>query len=87
MSLRRCFESVRRYEQEWVRLSNRVAYWLDYDNAYFTFTNKYIESVWWLLKNIWDQGLMYKGYRIQWYSTLIGTGLSSHEVAQNYQVV
>jgi isoleucyl-tRNA synthetase len=83
----RCFASVRRYEQEWVRMSNRVAYWLDYDNAYFTFTNKYIESVWWLLKNIWDQGLMYKGYRIQWYSTLIGTGLSSHEVAQNYQVV
>jgi len=83
----RCFESVRRYEQEWVRLSNRIAFWLDYDNAYFTFTNKYIESVWWLLRQIYDRGLMYKGYKIQWYSTLVGTGLSSHEVAQNWQTV
>lgn len=84
---KRCFESVRRYEHEWVRLSNRIAFWLDYDNAYFTFTNKYIESVWWLLKQIYDRGLMYKGYKIQWYSTLVGTGLSSHEVAQNWQTV
>ncbi|MDQ3023637.1 MAG: class I tRNA ligase family protein, partial [bacterium] len=84
---KRCFDSVRRYEQDWQKLSSRVGYWLDYDNAYFTFSNKYIESAWWLLKNIYDQGLMYKGYRIQWYSTLIGTGLSSHEVAQNYMVV
>ncbi len=84
---RKCFESVRRYEAEWVKLSSRLAYWLDYENAYFTFSNKYIESVWWLLKNIYEQGLLYKGYRIQWYSTLVGTGLSSHEVAQNWQVV
>ncbi len=84
---KKCFESVRRYEQEWVRLSNRIGFWLDYDNAYFTFTNKYIESVWWLLKQIYDRGLMYRGYRIQWYSTLVGTGLSSHEVAQNWQTV
>ncbi len=83
----RCFQSVRRYEQEWVKLSNRIGFWLDYDNAYFTFTNKYIESVWWLLKQIYDRGLMYKGYKIQWYSTLVGTGLSSHEVAQNWQTV
>jgi isoleucyl-tRNA synthetase len=83
----KCFESVRRYEQEWVRLSNRIGFWLDYDNAYFTFTNKYIESVWNLLKQIHERGLMYKGYKIQWYSTLVGTGLSSHEVAQNWQVV
>ncbi|HES58393.1 MAG TPA: isoleucine--tRNA ligase, partial [Firmicutes bacterium] len=84
---RRCFDSVRRYEQEWVRLSNRIGFWLDYDKAYFTFTNQYIESVWWLLKQFYDKGLMYKGYRIQWYSTLVGTGLSSHEVAQNWQTV
>jgi len=83
----RCFESVRRYEQEWVRLSNRIAFWLDYDHAYFTFTNRYVESVWWLLKQAYDRGLMYKGHRIQWYSTLVGTGLSSHEVAQNWQTV
>jgi isoleucyl-tRNA synthetase len=83
----RCFQSVRRYEQEWVRLSNRIGFWLDYDNAYFTFTNKYIETVWQLLRRIYDRGLMYKGYKIQWYSTLVGTGLSSHEVAQNWQTV
>ena len=84
---KKCFESVRRYEQEWVRLSNRIGFWLDYDNAYFTFTNQYIETVWQLLKRIYDRGLMYKGYKIQWYSTLVGTGLSSHEVAQNWQTV
>jgi isoleucyl-tRNA synthetase len=84
---KKCFESVRRYEQEWVRLSNRIGFWLDYGNAYFTFTNQYIETVWWLLKQICDRGLMYRGYRIQWYSTLVGTGLSSHEVAQNWQTV
>ena len=78
---------MRRYEQEWVKLSNRIGFWLDYDNAYFTFTNQYMESVWWLLKQIYDRGLMYKGYKIQWYSTLVGTGLSSHEVAQNWQTV
>ena len=84
---RKCFESVRRYEQEWVKLSNRIGFWLDYDNAYFTFTNQYVESVWWLLKQIYDRGLMYKGHRIQWYSTLVGCGLSSHEVAQNWMEV
>lgn len=84
---RRCIESVRRCEQEWVRLSNRIAYWLDYEGAYYTYTNKYIESVWWLLKQFHEQGLMYKGHRIQWYSTLVGCGLSSHEVAQNWQTV
>ncbi len=84
---RRCFDSVRRYEQEWVRLSNRIGFWLDYEKAYVTFTNQYIESVWWLLKQFYEKGLMYKGYRIQWYSTLVGTGLSSHEVAQNWQTV
>ncbi|MBN2082212.1 isoleucine--tRNA ligase [bacterium] len=82
-----CFDSVRRYEQEWVKLSNRIAFWLDYENAYFTFTNQYVESVWWLLKQAYDRGLMYKGHRIQWYSTLVGCGLSSHEVAQNWQTV
>jgi len=82
-----CQASVRRYEAEWQRLSSRVGYWLDYDNAYFTFSNKYIETVWWLLKQIYDKSLLYKGYKIQWYSTLIGTGLSSHEVAQNWMEV
>ena len=71
---KRCLISVRRYEQEWVELSNRIAFWLDYDNAYYTFTNQYIETVWWLLKQIFDRGLIYKGYKIQWYSTLVGTG-------------
>jgi isoleucyl-tRNA synthetase len=84
---RQCQASVRRYEQEWQRLSSRIGYWLDYEHAYFTFSNTYIESVWWLLKQIYDKGLLYQGYKIQWYSTLIGTALSSHEVAQNWQEV
>lgn len=83
----RCFESVRRYEQEWVKVSNRIGFWLDYPGAYFTFTNRYVESVWWLLKQMWDRDLMYRGYKVLPYCPLCATTHSSHEVAQNYRDV
>jgi len=82
---RKCLESVRRYEKEWRKISNRIGFWLNYDDAYFTFTNQYIESVWWLLRQIWDKGLLYKGHKIVPYCYRCGTPLSSHEVAQNYK--
>ena len=81
----RCLESVRKYEKEWRKISNRVGFWLDYDHAYFTFTNEYIESVWWILRQLWDKGLIYEDYKIVPYCYRCGTPLSSHEVAQNYR--
>jgi len=80
----RCKESVFRYEREWVRLSERIAFWLDYSNPYITFTDEYIESVWWILRQIWDRGLMYQAYKVVPYCPRCGTPLSSHEVALGY---
>jgi isoleucyl-tRNA synthetase len=80
----RCLESVQRYEKEWRRISNRIGFWLNYDEAYFTYTNTYIETVWWLLRQMWDQQLIYRGHKIVPYCYRCGTPLSSHEVAQNY---
>ena len=81
----RCLESVHTYEQQWRAMSERVAHWIDYDHPYFTYSNDYIESVWWSLKRLWDSGLLEEGYKIQPYCARCGTTLSSHEVAQNYQ--
>ncbi len=81
----KCLESVRKYEKEWVRISNRIGFWLDYENAYFTYTNEYIESVWWILRQLWDKGLIYEDYKIVPFCYRCGTPLSSHEVAQNYR--
>lgn len=81
----KCLESVRRYEQEWRRVSNRIGFWLNYEEAYFTYTNEYIESVWWLLKQLWDADLIYQGHKIVPYCYRCGTPLSSHEVAQSYR--
>src|SRR6185369_9255674 len=66
--------------------SERVGYWLDMDDAYFTYTNDYIESVWWALKELWTKNLLIESYKIQPYCARCGTTLSSHEVAQNYKV-
>lgn len=82
-----CFENVRIYEREWARTSKRIGFWLNYDDAYFTFTNQYIESVWWLLSQLFERGLLYRGYKVLPYCPLCGTTLSSHEVAQNYKDV
>jgi isoleucyl-tRNA synthetase len=82
---RACLESVRAYEREWRALTERMGYWTDLDHPYFTFSNEYIESVWWALSELWRRGLLAKGYKIQPYCARCGTTLSSHEVAQNYR--
>ncbi len=82
---RRCKESVFRYEREWVRLSERIGFWLDYDRPYVTYSDEYIESVWWILRQLWDRGLLYQGYKVVPYCPRCGTPLSSHEVALGYR--
>ncbi|MDX1547254.1 MAG: isoleucine--tRNA ligase, partial [Rhodothermales bacterium] len=82
-----CRESVLRYKQDWDELTRRMGYWVDLEHPYVTFENEYIESVWWLLKQIFDRGLLYQGYKIQWYSPGSGTVLSSHEVSLGYREV
>jgi len=77
-----CRTEVMKYTREWEELTRIMGYWVNMDDPYVTFDNRYIESVWWLLKQIYDKGLMYKGYSIQPYSPAAGTGLSSHELNQ-----
>jgi isoleucyl-tRNA synthetase len=77
-----CRESVMQYTQEWNDLTRRMGYWVDMDAPYVTYQPKYMESVWWLLSQMHQKGLMYKGYTIQPYSPKAGTGLSSHELNQ-----
>ena len=80
-----CRESVYKYVNEWVAFSQRMAFWLDYDNAYWTLTSDYIQSVWWALSEMWNQGLVYKGFRVAPYCPRCATPLSSHELAQGYR--
>ncbi|THH39955.1 isoleucine--tRNA ligase [Neolewinella litorea] len=75
-----CRETVMRYKDRWDDITRRMGYWVDLDNPYITYEREYMESVWWLLKQIYDKGLIYKGYTIQPYSPAAGTGLSSHEL-------
>jgi isoleucyl-tRNA synthetase len=82
---RRCRESVWKYREEWEKLSARMGYWLDYGNPYVTYSNGYVESVWWALKTLHDRNLLYKGHKILPYCPRCGTSLSSHEVAQGYE--
>jgi isoleucyl-tRNA synthetase len=82
-----CRENLFTYKEDWERLSRRIGYWLDYDNAYITCSPEYIESVWWALAEIHRHGWLYKGYKVLPYCPRCGTGLSSHEVAQGYRVV
>jgi isoleucyl-tRNA synthetase len=77
-----CKKTVMRYTDVWNDLTEKMGYWVDMENPYITYKSKYMESVWWLLKQIYDKDLMYKGYTIQPYSPKAGTGLSSHEVNQ-----
>ena len=84
---RRCRESVMTYIGEWEQMTRRMGYWVNLDQAYYTLDNQYIESTWNLLKRIWDQGLIYKGYKVVPYDPRIGATLSSHEVAQGYKEV
>ncbi len=83
----RCRASVLRYEAEWRRNTERIGFWLDMDHPYVTFHNEYIESVWWLIQEMWDAGLLYLGHKIVPYCPRCGTPLSSHEVSQGFDDV
>ncbi len=84
---RLCRESVFKYRGDWERLSWRIGYWLDYDHPYVTYTNDYVESVWWALKTLHDRDLLYRGHKILPYCPRCETSLSSHEVALGYEDV
>lgn len=77
-----CRQEVMKYTAEWENMTERIGYWVDMKDAYITYDNRYIETLWFLLKNIYDKGLLYKGFTIQPYSPSDGTGLSSHELNQ-----
>jgi isoleucyl-tRNA synthetase len=79
---RLCRESVRNYVDEWKSLTERIGYWIDIDSAYWTFSPEYVESVWWNLKSLWDQGLLYEDIKVVPYCPRCGTALSSHELGQ-----
>src|SRR6266576_2511299 len=82
-----CRESVFKYKADWESLSDRIGYWLDYEHPYVTYTNNYIEAVWWLLKRLYEKALLYRGHKVLPYCPRCGTALSSHEVAQGYETV
>ena len=77
-----CRTDVMKFTKEWTDLTHKMGYWVDLDNPYITYDNRYIETLWWLLKQLYGKGLLYKGYTIQPYSPAAGTGLSSHELNQ-----
>ena len=77
-----CRKDVMKFTKEWTDLTHKMGYWVDLDNPYITYDNRYIETLWWLLKQLYSKNLLYKGYTIQPYSPAAGTGLSSHELNQ-----
>ena len=82
-----CRESVWSYKQDWDDLTRRIAFWVDLDHPYITYTNDYIESVWWILSEFWKKGLIYQGHKILPYCPHCQTPLSSHEVSLGYEEV
>src|SRR5678816_2103147 len=78
----KCREAVLRYKGQWDHLTQKMGYWVDLNDPYITFTNEYIETLWWCLKELYNKGLLYKSVSIQPYSPAAGTGLSSHELNQ-----
>ena len=85
--IKECKESVFKYVHIWEEMTNKVGYWVDMKNPYITYDNKYIESVWWALKQLWNKELLYEGHKVMPYCPRCGTALSSHEVAQGYRDV
>ncbi|HOC92142.1 MAG TPA: isoleucine--tRNA ligase [bacterium] len=83
----KCRESVFKYEKEWRKMTERVGFWVDLDDPYVTCQNNYIESVWWILKRYWDEGLLYKGHKVVPQCPSCETAQSSHEIAQGYREV
>jgi len=84
---KKCQESVWQYKKDWEKLTERIAFWLDTENPYITYQSDYIETVWWILKQIWQKGLLYKDYKVSPYCSRCQTVLSSHEVAQGYEKI
>ena len=82
---RQCKDSVWQYKKEWEKFTERIGFWLDMENPYITYNPDYIESVWWILKQIWEKGLLVQDFRVAPYCPRCGTTLSSHEVAQGYK--
>jgi len=83
----RCKESVWRYKADWERMIERMGFWIDLKNAYVTYTDGYIETIWWELAQMFERGFLYQGHKVLPYCPRCGTGLSSHEVAQGYRAV
>jgi isoleucyl-tRNA synthetase len=81
----RCRDSVFEYVEDWEKMTERIGYWVDLPTAYITLTNDYVESLWWILKQFWDRGLIYQDYKVVPYCPRCGTPLSSHELAQGYR--
>jgi isoleucyl-tRNA synthetase len=83
----RCRASVWNYKQEWDRFTHRMGYWIDLEHPYVTFENEYIESLWWVVQQIWKKKLLYKDFKVVPFCSRCGTALSSHEVALGYETV
>ncbi|MDO8555430.1 MAG: class I tRNA ligase family protein [bacterium] len=84
---KKCKESVWKYKEEWEKITQRIGFWIDLENPYVTYENDYIESLWWIIKTVYDKNLMYKGHKVVPQCPRCGTALSSHEVAQGYENV
>ncbi|HBT80468.1 MAG TPA: isoleucine--tRNA ligase, partial [Candidatus Yanofskybacteria bacterium] len=84
---KRCRESVWKYKKEWENMVTRMGHWIDMDDSYITYSPKYMETLWWIIKQIWDNKYLYRAHRVVPFCTRCGTPLSSHEVAQGYQLV
>ncbi|MFA6391635.1 MAG: isoleucine--tRNA ligase [Patescibacteria group bacterium] len=82
---KKCKESVWEYKDEWEKMTERIAFWVDLKNPYVTYDNGYIETLWWIIKQIWDKELLYRDYKVVPYCSRCGTSLSSHELAQGYK--
>jgi isoleucyl-tRNA synthetase len=85
--IQKCQQSVWRYMQQWEKLTDRLGFWVDLEDAYVTYHQSYVESIWWCLKNLFDRGLLYQGHKIVWWWAQGGTALSSGEVGQGYRQV
>lgn len=85
--IRKCIESVFRYTREWEEMTERLGFWVDLDDAYVTYSERYVESVWWSLKTLFERGLLYQGHKIVWWWPQGGTALSAGEVGEGYRQV
>lgn len=83
----KCKESVWKYKDEWGKMTERIGFWLDLEHPYITYENSYIETLWWVIKQIWDKRLLYKGHKVVPWCTRCGTALSSHELALGYKEI